>query len=184
MSSQSSTHAVLIGKITGVHGVRGMLKALPYADQPQDLLHYPIWMLKHRQKTTPFTLEKAQIYQEKGLLLKLKGIDSPENGRLWVGAEIYIDRDLMPDLAQGHYWADLEGLEVYTVEGAYLGRVSHLFETGANDVLVVKNDGQELLIPYVPHVIMEANLVDNKIIVDWDTDSAEENEGEEESDAL
>jgi 16S rRNA processing protein RimM len=165
----SSRDTVLIGKITGVHGVRGMLKVLPYADKPQDLLHYPLWLIKHHRETVTFQLEKGQVYQEKGLLLKFEGIDSPEQGRQWVGAELLLEREQLPALPKGHYWADLEGLEVYNLEGIYLGKVSHLFETGANDVLVVKGEAEEHLIPYVPdHIVKEVDLAAGKLVVDWD----------------
>ncbi|MFI4956100.1 MAG: ribosome maturation factor RimM [Gammaproteobacteria bacterium] len=173
MSSLPPDQYVLAGKITGVHGVRGMLKVLPYADDPASLLQYDRWYVRRAHETTLLLLEKGQVYQQKGLLLKFKGLDTPEASRLWVGAELLLDRSLLPDLEHGHYWADLEGLEVYTVEGLYLGKVSHLFETGANDVLVVKDGGHEVLIPYVPgHIVMEVNEEEGKIVVDWEAPDA------------
>jgi 16S rRNA processing protein RimM len=168
-SSSSPDQYVLAGKITGVHGVRGMLKVMPYAGDPESLLHYEQWHIKRGNEITLWTFEKGQVYQEKGLLMKFKGLDTPEAGRLWVGAELLLDRTLMPPLEEGYYWADLEGLAVYTVEGLYLGKVSHLFETGANDVLVVKNEEHELLIPYVSgHIVKDVNLEEGKLIVDWE----------------
>ncbi len=165
----SPSNLILVGKVTGVHGVRGMLKVLPHADHPQELLRYTTWWFKHLRETKAFQLEKGQIYQEKGLLLKFQGIDSPESGKYWVGAELLLDRAELLHLDKGHYWADLEGLAVYTVENVYLGHVSHLFETGANDVLVVKEGTQELLIPYVPeHVVKEVDLAAGKIVVDYE----------------
>lgn len=141
---------------------------MPYADDPKALLQFEQWYVKQHE-TTLLILEKGQVYQEKGLLLKFKGLDTPEAGRLWVGAELFLDRGLLPPLEQGHYWADLEGLDVYNIQGAFLGKVSHLFETGANDVLVVKHLGHELLIPYVPgHVVIEVKLPEGKLIVDWE----------------
>lgn len=164
---------IAAGKITGVHGIRGMLKVLAYAGNPASLLQYDRWHVKRGHETIVFILEKGQVYQEKGLLLKFKGLDTPEAGKLWVGAELLLDRSLLPDLEHGYYWADLEGLKVYTVEGLYLGMVSHLFETGANDVLVVKDGGHELLIPYVPgHIVMEVNIEEGKLVVDWEAPDA------------
>ena len=57
----------------------------------------------------------------------------------WIGADIRIDRSLLPPAKQGEvYWVDLEGLKVRTTEGVLLGTVSHLFATAANDVVVVQ----------------------------------------------
>lgn len=160
---------VRVGKITGVHGVRGMVKVLPEGDDPSAFLACEHWHVKRGAETTLFHLERGQVYQQKGLLLKFKEIASPEAGRLWVGAELLLERDAFPALEVGYYWADLEGLDVYNVQGVHLGKVSHLFETGANDVLVVKDGRKELLIPYVPtHIVVEVNLATGTLVVDWE----------------
>ena len=65
---------------------------------------------------------------------------------------------------------DLEGLRVLNREGIELGTVSYLFETGANDVMVVKGD-REHLIPYVPEqFIVEVDFDKGEVLVDWDAD--------------
>jgi 16S rRNA processing protein RimM len=57
---------------------------------------------------------------------------------------------------------------VVTTEGVLLGRIDHLFETGANDVMVVKGDRQRL-IPYLwEQVVQAVNLEDRRMVVDWD----------------
>ncbi len=88
-----------------------------------------------------------------------------------MGSEIAIARAQLPDAAPGeYYWADLVGLEVVTLEGRHLGRVDHLMETGAHDVLVVKGE-QTVLIPYVPEqVVLEVDLEAGRMQVDWDPD--------------
>ena len=68
-----------------------------------------------------------------------------------------------------YYWADLEGLEVVTVEGVALGRVSHLIATGANDVLVVKDGKRERLIPFVlDDYVKKVDFDTDRITVAWD----------------
>jgi 16S rRNA processing protein RimM len=86
-------------------------------------------------------------------------------------SEIGISRDQLPETVPGeYYWSDLQGLEVVTLEGESLGRVDHLIETGANDVLVVQGD-RERLIPFVPEqVVTRVDLEAGIIQVDWDRD--------------
>ena len=56
-----------------------------------------------------------------------------------------------------------------TVEGLPLGKVSHLVATGANDVLVVRNEERERLIPFlVGSFVSEVDLDAARIVVDWD----------------
>jgi 16S rRNA processing protein RimM len=75
----------------------------------------------------------------------------------------------MPDPAPGeYYWNDLLGLTVVTLQNEPLGKVDHLLETGANDVLVVSGD-RERLIPFVlDDVVKRVDLDAGVIQVDWD----------------
>ena len=85
------------------------------------------------------------------------------------GAIIAIQREQLPELEDAEfYWADLIGLAVQTQEGVELGHVDHLFETGSNDVVVVKGD-RERLIPFVmDQVIQSVDLESRLMVVDWD----------------
>ena len=71
-----------------------------------------------------------------------------------------------------YYWSDLIGLDVQTPNGETLGKVDHLLETGANDVLVIKGaDGLERLVPYIKgKVIKKIDLENGCIQVEWDLD--------------
>ena len=103
--------------------------------------------------------------------LRIQGIHVADRdaAESWVGAQIWVERSALPKLPQGeYYWADLEGLSVETVEGVVLGVVSHLFATGANDVVAVKGE-RERLIPFVqPDVIRSIDLAQERMVVDWD----------------
>src|SRR5690554_1838604 len=112
------------------------------------------------------------------LPILLKGIDDRELARSYGGAEIRVPTELLPELPEGEfYWHQLEGLEVFTVDGECLGKVHHLLETGSNDVLVVHAtassiDQRERLIPYLPdlpdQVVKGVDLENSRIVVDWD----------------
>ncbi len=72
--------------------------------------------------------------------------------------------------ADEYYWSDLVGLQVITRDGLVLGVVDHLFETGANDVMVVKGE-QEYLVPFIQEQVVESVDLESRIIrVDWDPD--------------
>jgi 16S rRNA processing protein RimM len=86
------------------------------------------------------------------------------------GTEIYVPRSALPPPKAGeYYWVDLEGLRVVTTEGVSLGTVSHLFSTGANDVLVARDDTRERMIPFVlPQYVVSVDFEANLVTVDWD----------------
>ena len=82
----------------------------------------------------------------------------------------YRGPQLPPPRADEFYWCDLEGLAVETQDGMDLGRVDHLFATGANDVICVKGE-RERLIPFVwGDVIKDVDFAEGRILVDWDPD--------------
>ncbi|HLM52194.1 MAG TPA: ribosome maturation factor RimM, partial [Pseudoxanthomonas sp.] len=83
--------------------------------------------------------------------------------------EIFVPRSALPPPRPGEfYWVDLEGFRVVTVEGIALGNVSHLFSTGANDVLAVRGD-RERLVPFVePDFVKSVDFEAGLITVDWD----------------
>ncbi len=74
----------------------------------------------------------------------------------------------IPTLEEGeYYWTQLEGLEVVNMDRDPLGKVNHLFETGANDVMVIDGEEGEMLVPFVPGVVREVNLEEGYIKLDW-----------------
>ena len=107
------------------------------------------------------------------MVAKLSGIDTREAAESLNGRIIYIERSQLPALPEGEfYWQDLIGLEVLNSAGQSFGQVKSMLETGANDVVVVtppaEQSGPDVLIPYVDEVILEIDLEQGKMRVDWD----------------
>ena len=87
------------------------------------------------------------------------------------GLLIAVPRDSLPEQPEGeYYWSDLVGLSVENLAGEKFGNVDSLLETGANDVLVVKGESGEKLIPFIDSVIKHVSLKDKTIRVDWQAD--------------
>lgn len=171
--TQNSQETV-IGRITSVFGVKGWLKVFSFTDPKEGILDYTDWVLDLDGKRIPVKLEEGRR-QGQAIVVRLKGINDRDLARTYCGAEVKVPTAELPELADGeYYWRQLQGLEVFTVEGECLGRVDHLIETGSNDVLVVHAtagsiDQRERLIPYRPdQVVREIDLVERKLVVDWD----------------
>jgi 16S rRNA processing protein RimM len=165
----SGERRVLLGKIVGVFGVRGWIKIQSHTEPREALFDYRPWIL--RQRGTEREIRKFEGRpQGRGLVALLPGVESREAAEALIGTEIYVDRAALPPAGQGeYYWIDLEGLTVSTVEGVALGRVSHLFATGSNDVIVVRDGERERLIPFLPDdVVKQVDLAGGRMTVDWD----------------
>jgi 16S rRNA processing protein RimM len=102
---------------------------------------------------------------------KLKGLDDVDGAREWIGADVVVPREALPELADGEfYWADLEGLTVRTQDGVVLGKVDHLFATGQHDVLVLDSEPERLIPFVVGPIVKEVDLRGGTIVVDWSPD--------------
>lgn len=159
---------VVVGKIHGVFGVKGQVKVYSYTDPRENILNYDPWMLGSSGQWQTRTVESGQKHG-KGLIVRLQGCDDRDKAQALVGQQIAIRSDQLPETAENEfYWSDLEGLAVVTSEGVKLGVVSHLLETGSNDVMVVKGDRQRM-IPYIwGQVVNKVDLDAGQIEVDWD----------------
>lgn len=160
---------VLLGKIVGVFGVEGWVKVHSYTEPRDNLFRYRPWILVSAGGESTLDKPKGRAHGQ-GLVAKLPGIDDRDAAAALVGAEILVDRDRLPKAKAGEvYWSDLEGIEVRLEDGTVLGKVSHLFATGANDVVVVRGD-RERLLPYTGDVIRRVDLEAGVLVVDWDPD--------------
>jgi 16S rRNA processing protein RimM len=101
---------------------------------------------------------------------KLLNVDDRDAAFGLKNKTILVPKYELPALEKGeYYWNDLMGHEVINQQKEHLGVVQTFLETGANDVLVVKGD-KEYLIPFIPHVIVNVDMVKKEIEVDWDKD--------------
>lgn len=166
--NERASRLVILGRVAGVYGVRGWIKVLSTTEPPEAILDYPAWQLHCEGQWRSMRLTEGRRHG-KGILAHLAGCDDRDLARALVGADIAVPRSEMPELGPNRfYWVDLEGLTVRTAEGIELGRVDHLIETGANDVLVVRGE-RERLIPYVwGQVVTAVDLEQGVMTVDWD----------------
>ena len=164
ISRCSPPKTIVLGRMLGVYGVRGWLKVFSETDPIENVFGYAPWLIGDR------LLHVVEWRRHgKGLVAQFEGFDDRDQARVLVGKTIAIRRDqLPPPSADEFYWADLEGLTVETTEGVLLGRVSHLVETGANDVLVVRGE-RERLLPFVwGQYVLEVDFELGRLRVDWD----------------
>ena len=166
---------LVLGKIVSVHGVKGDVKVYSFTDPVDSVLDYPRWTLRREGEVKQVELAGGRL-QGKVLVARIKGLEDREVARSYAGFEICVPRSQLPELDHGEfYWYQLEGLQVIDQAEQLLGRVDHLFETGANDVLVVKPcagslDDRERLLPYTQQCVLSVDLAAGEMRVDWDAD--------------
>ena len=171
MNAAADGRRVLLGRIVGVYGVRGEVKIESFTEPRLRIFDYQPWLLERDPGAVEEVRDVRGRTQGKGVIAALVGVNDRDRAASLIGASIFIARSDLPPAAAGEvYQSDLEGLEVVNLAGVSLGRVSHLFETGANPVLVARQeDGREHLVPYVPEMYVHSvDLDEKRIVVDWD----------------
>jgi 16S rRNA processing protein RimM len=161
---------IQIGKISGVFGVKGWLKVFSYSEPRENILNYQNWLLQKGSQNKPIKIVSGKA-QGKGVVVQIDGITDRDQALFLLGWDIYITREQLPVAEEGeYYWADLIGLDVENLDGIQLGTVDSLYETGANDVLIVKGDRDRALPFLQGQTVKLVDLENRKIIVDWDAE--------------
>ena len=176
ISDDSVSEMLIVGRTTTVFGVRGWLKVFSYTEDVEALLDYQPWWIGTETGLQQVTADDFKRHGD-GLIVHFKDVDDRDVAKSWCQKDILVPKAMLPPLNIGdYYWHQLVGLNVfnqYKGEQSRLGTVTSLLETGANDVLVVKGDGDsvdrsERLIPYSEEFVIEVDMVKKKMTVSWD----------------
>lgn len=157
-----------IGVITRPHGVLGEMKVYPVTDDikrfkgMKEILMGP----PEGQKGDLSTVKVEGVrFQKNMVLLKLSGIESPEEARKLSQYQLYVKREDAIPLSDGEYYvSDLLGLSVLSEKGEKLGILKDVLKTAANDVYVVKGE-REILVPAVKEYVLSIDLPKGEMTV-------------------
>jgi 16S rRNA processing protein RimM len=160
---------VVMGRITVPFGVKGWVKVHPFTETPESLLDYRRWWVGREGNWQAYDVDGAEAHGE-SVVAKLQGCDDRDAAALFRGRAVAVPREAFPEAGENEfYWADLIGLEVVNEQGERFGKVTEMFNTGPNDVLVVVGD-KERLIPFLESVVKQVDLQGRVIRVDWGLD--------------
>lgn len=175
---KQSDNFIILGEISGVHGVKGWVKVFSHTSPRVKITEYSHWFLQGFLQEKDKTWKSIKLLdgrkQGKNIVVKLEGINDRNQAEALKGVTVAIDSEQLEALSENeYYWKDLIGLSVETTTGEVLGEVDWLFDTGSNDVIIVKGhvDGEnvEHLIPYlIGDYVKSIDLEASRMIVDWD----------------
>ena len=164
--SQSSSEPVflVVGKLRRAHGVHGEIPLEVYTHMLELLLPESIVYVgdEHQAHTIQQTRWKGDL-----LLLKFSTIDDRTTASTLTNDLVYVKTSQLPALpSNDYYYHEIIGLQVFEEDGLYLGVLTEILETGANDVYLIKSDlEEEVLIPATEEMILEIDLDRQKMIV-------------------
>ena len=170
MAVDAHTNEVVVGRIADAFGVKGQVKVRSFTEQPESLLQYRDWLVSGTDGLPHHHRVSHARFDGRFVIATLSGLNDRDQALELKGADVRIERSALPSLDEGEfYWSDLIGMRVIGVNDQRFGVLSRIMETGANDVLVVRGE-KEHLIPYVDQVVLEVDIGNRAIRVDWDAE--------------
>ncbi len=148
-----------IGQIVNTFGVKGELKVVPYTDDIERFEELnSIYVVKNKQ-LIEYEIEQIK-YHKNMIILKLKNVNDMNTAEKLKGCYIRIHRKDARELPEGTYFiADIIGSQVITDDGKILGIVDDIYNTGAKDIFVVKDEmGKQILLPHIEEVILNIDV--------------------------
>jgi 16S rRNA processing protein RimM len=162
---------VIMGRVASAHGIRGWIRVQPFTEHVDSLLDFSTWWIGHEHG--PWQEVKVLQCESHHKTLAVLLPDCPDRNasEKLKGLLVAVPRSQLPAQPEDeYYWSDLIGLSVINEAGVNLGNVEQLLETGANQVLMVKGESGQILIPFVASAIKQVDVQNKLIKVDWAAD--------------
>ncbi|MBS0252070.1 MAG: ribosome maturation factor RimM [Proteobacteria bacterium] len=184
----SPARRILVGEITGAHGIRGDVLVRSYTETPDAIAAYG--PLTDASGKKSYSLRVVRV-TSKGIVARVAGVEDRNGAEPLRGTKLYIERSKLPATgATEFYHADLIGLRAVAADGSTLGKIVSVQNFGAGDLLELKPvEGETEFIPFedrwVPRVDLDAGMVViNRPAVTVDDDTEEEDSSaDDEADA-
>jgi len=160
---------LVVGRVVKAHGVTGEVVVEVRTDDP-DNRFAPGTVLRGRPKTGPqreYVVDAAREHSGR-LLLRLDGVADRETADSLRGTVFLVDSEDLPPIEDPDEFYDhqLEGLQVLTTTGTPVGSVAEVLHTAAGELLSVRTDEGEVLVPFVSAIVTSVSLADQTIEID------------------
>jgi 16S rRNA processing protein RimM len=157
---------ITIGRVQKTHGVKGEIKIEALTDHPERFTELRrVYLTSSRSESRECAVRSVR-YMDGTPVLLLKGYDSPEKARVLNGWLVQVPQEETVPLPEGqYYWFELIGMEVLSETGEKLGTIVDIFETGSNDVYVMKAGRKEVYLPATKDVIRQIDRAAKRMVI-------------------
>lgn len=164
----SSGGWIQVGRILGPFGVKGAVKIHASLDSPADLAAWDTWWVGRSELVKEARTVLWCKPHGRGIIAGLDKVTNRDLALALVGSLLWVPLAQLPACEPGHYyWAELVGMAVINRDGVFLGKVDHLFATGAKDVMVITDparlDGTEWMVPFASEFVDDVDRTNRRI---------------------
>ena len=153
-----------VGILSSTHGVRGEIKVFPTTDDVKRFKKNKEYILGTKNGNMDVRVESVKFFKQ-FVILKFEGIDTLDDILAYKGCSLYVNRAHAVKLQKDEYFiADLIGVEVFDEDDNYIGKLTDVLETGANDVYeITTEDDKVYLFPAIKECIKKVDMDHKKI---------------------
>ncbi|MBT8344686.1 MAG: ribosome maturation factor RimM [Desulfofustis sp.] len=155
----------LVGRVTKSHGLKGEIKVLPLQGDTEEFINYGrVALVATDGRMTELLDIVRWRAQGRQVILKLATIDNKSEADLTAGMGVLCNRHDLPVAAENSSGRELVGLEMLTVDNKVVGIIEAVSHTGAHPIMIVRDNGEEFLIPLVDDIIVDRQ--GSRLIID------------------
>ena len=154
-----------VGQIVNTYGINGFVKVIPLVDNNNQFKDFKVLYIQEKKNLKELHIEEVK-FSKNLILLKFEGIDTIEQAEELRNIYLQAKRSDIKLEEGAHFIVDLIGLEIYTEEGEFLGKLKEVLQPGANDVYVVTmSDGKEVVMPAIKECILSVDMENGQMKV-------------------
>jgi 16S rRNA processing protein RimM len=156
---------VLLGRITGVHGLKGEVVVHSYTEAAEDIAAYGPLMAGGGERRLELAVVRVT---EKGVIARVAGVGDRTAAEALKGTELWIERERLPPAEEGEFYhADLIGLDAVSPEGTAVGTIVAVQNYGAGDLLEIRLPGSRRteLVPFSDAYVPEVDIAGGRVVV-------------------
>ncbi|MDD3306699.1 MAG: ribosome maturation factor RimM [Acetobacterium sp.] len=163
---ENNNRLIIIGRILGVHGIKGEIKVLPLTDDPGRFYDLDSITLIHDKTEIDYRITNCRLHKN-NVLLFLEGIANRNDAEALTGRDVGIPKELAVSLAEDEFFIeDLLGLPVYN-DGQLLGKITDVMQAGGVDVYTIAEGKKVYCVParklYFTEINVKAGRIDASI---------------------
>ncbi|RFU84959.1 ribosome maturation factor RimM [Streptomyces triticagri] len=159
---------LVVGRIGRAHGIKGELTVEVRTDEPELRLAPGAVLTTDPASAGPLTIEAGRVHSGR-LLLRFVGVRDRNAAEALRNTLLIaeVDPEQLPDEPDEFYDHQLMDLDVVTVDGTEVGRITEISHLPSQDLFIVERpDGGEVLIPFVEEIVTEIDLDEQRAVID------------------
>ncbi|MCG0290390.1 ribosome maturation factor RimM [Streptomyces sp. PSAA01] len=159
---------LVVARIGRAHGIKGEVTVEVRTDEPELRLGPGAVLTTEPASAGPLTIESGRVHSGR-LLLRFEGVRDRSGAEALRNTLLIaeVDPEELPEDPEEFYDHQLIDIDVVTVDGTEVGRVSEISHLPYQDLLIVKRpDGSEVMIPFVSEFVPEIDLEEQRAVID------------------